>query len=48
MERTVERPTIGVPPPGKDPQNNYEYENDDNNGIFQSHDKRDNDDFEEI
>ena len=38
MERTVERPTIGVPPPGTNPNDNYEYEDDDsdNNGVFQT------------
>ena len=38
MERTVERPTIGVPPPGTNPNDNYDYEDDDsdNNGVFQT------------
>ena len=37
MERTVERPTIGVPPPGTDPNDNYDLdEDDDNNGVFQT------------
>ena len=42
-ERRVERPTIGVPPPGTDPNENFDYE-DGNNGIFQS--KKDNNEFE--
>ena len=39
MERTVERPTIGVPPPGTDPNDNFELDDDDdlNNGVFQTH-----------
>ena len=38
MERTVERPTIGVPPPGTDPNDNYDLDEDDdnNNGVFQT------------
>ena len=48
MERTVDRPTIGVPPPGTDPNNNYDYDDDDNNGVFQSNIKLDFDNFEEI
>ena len=38
MERTVERPTLGVPPPGTDPKDNYEFDEDDdlNNGVFQT------------
>ena len=51
MERTVERPTIGVPPPGTDPKDIYE-EDDNNNGIFQNKSKlffeNDNDDILEI
>ena len=52
MDRTVERPTIGVPPPGTDPKDNYEEEDDNNNGIFQNKSKlffeNDNDDILEI
>ena len=50
MEHTVERPTIGVPPPGTDPKDNFNYDEEDNNGIFQSSIKMDfeNDNFEEI
>ena len=49
MERTIERPTIGVPPPGTDPKDNYECDNE-CDGIFQSNHQKefDNDDFEEI
>ena len=38
MERTVERPTLGVPPPGTDPNDNFDYGDDDdlNNGVFQT------------
>ena len=36
MERVVERPTIGVPPPGTDPKDNYECDDDYNNGVFQT------------
>ena len=38
MERTVERPTIGVPPPGTDPKDNFNFDEDegDNNGVFQT------------
>ena len=38
MERTVERPTLGVPPPGTDPKDNFEFDEDDdlNNGVFQT------------
>jgi hypothetical protein len=47
MERVVERPTIGVPPPGTDPNDNYECEDDYNNGIFQTNRKKNyfNDDY---
>ena len=52
MDRTIERPTIGVPPPGTNPEDNYEEEDDNNNGIFQSKSKlffeNDNDDLLEI
>ena len=37
MERVVERPTIGVPPPGTDPNDDYYYQDDCNNGVFQTH-----------
>ena len=41
MERTVERPTIGVPPPGTDPNDEYNFEDDDyNNGVFQSNENK--------
>ena len=45
VEPTVERPTIGVPPPGTDPNDDYDFDNDDN-GIFQTKHKKifDNDD----
>ena len=37
MEKTVERPTIGVPPPGTNPNDNFDLdEDDDNNGVFQT------------
>ena len=38
MERTVERPTLGVPPPGTDPNDNFDFDDDDdlNNGVFQT------------
>ena len=38
MERTVERPTLGVPPPGTNPNDNFEFDDDDdfNNGVFQT------------
>ena len=37
QEKTVERPTLGVPPPGTDPKDNFEFdEDDDNNGVFQT------------
>ena len=38
MERTVERPTLGVPPPGTDPNDNFVFDDDDdlNNGVFQT------------
>ena len=38
MEKTVERPTIGVPPPGTDPNDNNVFDEDDdnNNGVFQT------------
>ena len=39
-EPTVERPTIGVPPPGTDPNDDYDFDNDDN-GIFQTRHKKD-------
>ena len=47
MEVTVERPTIGVPPPGTDLNDDFNYEGDDNNGVFQSNYRRgyDNDDY---
>ena len=50
MERTLERPTIGVPPPGTDPQDNYENDDENDNGIFQSTPSKEFglDDFEEI
>ena len=39
VEPTVERPTIGVPPPGTDPNDDYDFDNDDN-GIFQTKHKK--------
>ena len=47
MERVVERPTIGVPPPGTDPNDNYECEDDYNNGIFQTNPQREFDNNDE-
>ena len=50
-EPTVERPTIGVPPPGTDPKDNYDKDDDYDNGIFQSSHSREFkefDDFDEI
>ena len=44
MERTVERPTIGVPSPGSNPNDNDE----DDNGIFQSSQKEEFENFDEI
>jgi hypothetical protein len=38
-EPTVERPTIGVPPPGTDPNDDFDFDNDDN-GIFQTKHKK--------
>ena len=40
VEPTVERPTIGVPPPGTDPNDDFDFDNDDN-GIFQTKHKKD-------
>ena len=50
MDHTVERPTIGVPSPGTDPNDNFSNDDDYNNGVFQSNHKKefDIDDFEEI
>ena len=50
MERTLGRPTIGVPPPGTDPQDNYDNDDENDNGIFQSTPSKEfgQDDFEEI
>ena len=50
MDHTVERPTIGVPSPGTDPNDNYDDGDDFNNGVFQSSHKKlfDDDDFDEI
>ena len=39
VEPTVERPTIGVPPPGTDPKDDFDFDNDDN-GIFQTKHKK--------
>ena len=49
MERVVERPTIGVPPPGTDPNDDYYYQDDCNNGVFQTHYKGpfDNDQYDD-
>ena len=46
VEPTVERPTIGVPPPGTDPNDDYDFDNDDN-GIFQTKHKKDYDNDED-
>ena len=43
MERTVERPTIGVPPPGTDINDNFCDDDDYDNGIFQTNTKKEND-----
>ena len=43
MERTVERPTIGVPPPGTDLNDNFSDDDDYNNGIFQTNHKKESD-----
>ena len=49
MERTVERPTIGVPPPGTDLNEDFNNEDDYENGVFQTNYRRrrydDNDDY---
>ena len=47
MERTVERPTIGVPSPGSNPNDNDE-DDDNGNGIFQSGLKKDFENYDEI
>jgi len=35
MEHTVNRPTFGVPPPGSDPNDSYDFGDDFNSGVFQ-------------
>ena len=47
MERVVERPTIGVPPPGTDLYENYEYE-DEYNGVFQTNKDYNYEDYNDI
>jgi hypothetical protein len=48
MEPTVERPTIGVPPPGTDPRDNYDNDDDCDNGIFQSIQSREFKEFDDV
>jgi len=35
MEHTINRPTFGVPPPGSDPNDSYDFGDDYNSGVFQ-------------